>query len=277
MLFLMRRKITRPTNRPTDMRRNTRKHCGRMFWDHRLKPSAITIQMWVQSDPSLLCGQETFIKSGPPTLPAKQIQIDQIVLNLVTHYGFKAAGARRNNSKMVLMGGFFSRPTFALRFLKNGLFDLREKKNSCRFEAAKTLNFAPKRPLRPQRKKTARFEAEKTLKNGLFDLREKTAAGSRLKNAQLRSKQVRLKKRSTSLQNALRPQRKKKTAAGSRQKNAQLRSKAASSSLREITAACSKPKFVQLRFKTASLFQREKKQLQVRGRKTLNFALKRPF
>ena len=51
--------------------------------------------MWVQSDPSLLCGQETFIKSGPPTLPAKQIQIDQIVLNLVTHYGFKAAGARK--------------------------------------------------------------------------------------------------------------------------------------------------------------------------------------
>ena len=95
MLFLMRRKIIRPTNRPTDTRRNTRKHCGRMFWDHRLKPSAITIQMWVQSDPSLLCGQETFIKSGPPTLPAKQIQIDQIVLNLVTHYGFKAAGARK--------------------------------------------------------------------------------------------------------------------------------------------------------------------------------------
>ena len=91
----MRRKIIRPTNRPTDMRRNTRKHCGRMFWDHRFKPSAITIQMWVQSDPSLLCGQETFIKSGPPTLPAKQIQIDQIVLNLVTHYGFKAAGARK--------------------------------------------------------------------------------------------------------------------------------------------------------------------------------------
>ena len=51
--------------------------------------------MWVQSDPSLLCGQETFIKSGPPTLPAKQIQIDQIVLNLVTYYGFKAAGARK--------------------------------------------------------------------------------------------------------------------------------------------------------------------------------------
>ena len=51
--------------------------------------------MWVQSDPSLLCGQEAFIKSGPPTLPAKQIQIDQIVLNLVTHYGFKAAGARK--------------------------------------------------------------------------------------------------------------------------------------------------------------------------------------
>ena len=56
--------------------------------------------MWVQSDPSLLCGQETFVKSGPPTLPAKQIQIDQIVLNLVTHYGFKAAGARKGAQKV---------------------------------------------------------------------------------------------------------------------------------------------------------------------------------
>ena len=51
--------------------------------------------MRVQSDSLLLCGQEPFIKSRLPTLPAKQVQINQIVLNLVTHDGFKTAGARK--------------------------------------------------------------------------------------------------------------------------------------------------------------------------------------
>ena len=74
-----------------------------MFWFNRLKPSAITTQMRIQSDPLLLCGQEPFIKSGLPTLPAKQIQIDQIVPNLVTHDGFKPAGARKGAQNITLL------------------------------------------------------------------------------------------------------------------------------------------------------------------------------
>ena len=87
--------LDRPTNRPTDMRRNTREHCRRMFWYNRLEPCAITVQMRIQSDPLLLCSQEPFIKSRLPTLPAKQIQVDQIVLNLVTHDSFEPASARK--------------------------------------------------------------------------------------------------------------------------------------------------------------------------------------
>ena len=103
MLFLTQK--NHPTNQPTY--RHATKHSQALRKDV-LGPSTQAKcnhhQMWVQNDPSLLCGQETFLKSGPPTLPAKQIQIDQIVLNLVTHYGFKAAGARKGaqNSSLFL-------------------------------------------------------------------------------------------------------------------------------------------------------------------------------
>ena len=108
LLFMLQKlrflnRLRRPTNRPTDMRQNAREHCRWMFRFNRLKPCAITIKMRIQSDPLLLCGQEPFIKSGLPTLPAKQIQIDQVVSNLVTHDSFKPAGARKRAQNITLL------------------------------------------------------------------------------------------------------------------------------------------------------------------------------
>ena len=100
---------------------------------------------------------------------------------------------------------------------------LRSETNSCMFEAENSLNIALKQPLRSI---------------------EITAACSRLKSDQLRSKTTSLRSREI-------------TASCSRLKNfAQLRSETTSSIQRGITAACSRLKIAQFRSKAASFAQK---------------------
>ena len=133
---------------------------------------------------------------------------------------------------------------------------------SCMFEAQKSLNSTLKQPLRSERK---------------------TAACSRLKNAQFRSKatssiqrktaHVRVKNRWISLQSSLfDPERKNSSC--SRVKIAEFRSKAASSIQRETTAACSKLKFAQFRSKTTLFDPERNNSCMFEAENSLNFALK---
>ena len=73
---------------------------------------------------------------------------------------------------------------------KNGLFDL-QRKNSCMFKAENRSISLQSSFFDPERKNSCKFEAENrsiSLQSSFFDRREKTAAFSRLKIAQFRSK-----------------------------------------------------------------------------------------